>query len=74
LTPALKKELRKYFMLKNWKIQDKVYLQDEKGQSGLVMLEYNFVENNLRNYVKKVSELGSCISQQDVSKIFYDVA
>ena len=57
LTPALKKDIRKYFMLKNWKIIDKIYLQDEKGQSGLVMLEYNFVESDLRNFMKKQFEL-----------------
>jgi hypothetical protein len=57
LTPSLKKDIRKYFMLKNWKIMDKIYLQDEKGQSGLVMLEYNFVETDLRNFIKKQFEL-----------------
>jgi hypothetical protein len=43
LTSALKKDIRKYFMLKNCKILGKIYIQDERGQSGLIMLEYNFV-------------------------------
>lgn len=44
-------------MLKNWKIIDKVYFQDEKGQSGLVLLEYNFVETDLRNFIRRQYEL-----------------
>ena len=57
LTSALKKYIRKYFMLKNWKILDKIHFQDEKGQSGLVLLEYNFVETDLRNFIRRQYEI-----------------
>ena len=60
-------------MLKTWRILDKLYLQDEKSQAGLVMLEYNFVETDLRNFIRKQSDLDEKISKPEVTKIFQDL-
>jgi hypothetical protein len=37
LNSSLKKEIRQYFLMKNWKIENKIYIEDEKG-SGIALL------------------------------------
>lgn len=56
-------------MLKSWKILDKIYFQDEKGQSSLVLLEYNFVENDLRNFIRRQYELDDQASSKEITNI-----
>jgi hypothetical protein len=38
---ALHKTIQPYFMMKNWKIENKIYLHDEKG-NGVALVEYHF--------------------------------
>ena len=60
-------------MLKNWKILDKIYFQDERGQSSLVLLEYNFVETDLRNFIRRQYELDDKASNNEITNICKDI-
>lgn len=60
-------------MLKSWKILDKIYFQDEKGQSSLVLLEYNFVETDLRNFIRRQYELNDQASSKEITNICKDI-
>lgn len=60
-------------MLKSWRIKDKVYIQDEKGSSGFVLLEYNFVEKDLRNLLQRRMEMDEKLTSQQFITIYQDI-
>ena len=40
ISASLPKTIQPYFLMKNWKIENKVYLNDEKG-NGVALIEYH---------------------------------
>ncbi len=43
--------------MKNWKIENKICIEDERG-SGLALIQYNFAEMDLRNFINKHQAMG----------------
>lgn len=58
--------------MKNWKIENKIYIEDDKG-SGIALLEYNFAEMDLRNFINKQQGLGNKLAEDAMRKMAKDL-
>jgi hypothetical protein len=52
ITASLRSQLKPFFLMKNWRIENKICLQDEKG-NGVALVEYNLAESDLRSFIDK---------------------
>lgn len=69
ITVCLRNHLKPFFLMKNWRIDNKVCLQDEKG-NGVALVEYNLAETDLRNYIDRKRESNEKISAEEIYTIF----
>jgi len=69
ITASLRAQLRPFFLMKNWHIENKIYLQDEKG-NGVALVEYNLAESDLRSYIDRSRQLGDKLAVENIFSIF----
>lgn len=72
LNSSLKKEIRPYFLIKNWKIQNKLYLEDERA-AGLALLEYNFAEMDLRSCLGSLQDSSRPLARPHLHSLVRDL-